>query len=77
MSPISRLWNTQTAAVVTPEHELEEEEGQGRKVVNKRNKKPAKRIIDFSTIHQVKNDPEEPAEYKIEKQALLEALFGT
>ncbi len=45
--------------------------------MNKRNKKPAKRIIDFSTIHQVKNDPEEPAEYKIEKQALLEALFGT
>ena len=35
------------------------------------------RVINFETIHQMKNDVTELAEDKIEKQALLEVLFDT
>ena len=35
------------------------------------------KVINFGTIHQMKNDVTELAEDKIEKQALLEVLFDT
>lgn len=35
------------------------------------------KFIDFDSIHSMKVDTNELAEHKIEKQAMLEAIFGT
>jgi hypothetical protein len=81
VSPLTRLWNTQTTSLSLEPTRIEEKEdedsGRGRKVAKKSPVKKAQRSIEFETIHHVKTDYAEAAEHKLEKQALLEALFGT
>ena len=93
VSPISRLWNTQSMQSVTmtdepkqkrddeDEDDGEQAKGRGRKLALKNKQKAKKtlegRVINFETIHQMKNDFSQLAEDKIEKQALMEVLFGT
>lgn len=63
------------------EDEQDESKGRGRKLALKNKQKTKKSLsgktINFETIHQMKNDINELAEDKIEKQAMMEVLFGT
>ena len=98
VSPISRLWNTQTTNLGAKDIKQkektqqqdddaetqgdgeEENRGRGRKLALKRKqekKSLENQIIDFDMIHQIDQKRNEMAEDKIEKQALMEALFGS
>lgn len=84
VSPISRLWNTQTTILGTKDIKEKQQEGEdggrGRKLALKGKKEKRSlenQIIDFDMIHQIDQKREELAEDKIEKQALMEALFGS
>lgn len=98
VSPISRLWNTQTTILGAKDIKQkekkqqqdddaeaqgdgeEENRGRGRKLAlkSKKEKKSLEnQIIDFDMIHQIDQKRNEMAEDKIEKQALMEALFGS
>ena len=58
----------------------EEAQGRGRKLLLKKKKEGVDQKYiykDFDSIHRTKNNYEELAEDKIEKQAMMEALFDT
>jgi hypothetical protein len=61
VSPVSRLWKTNLTGIGGFDTKKKEYEG----------------FTDFENIHKMNFNLEETAEEKIEKQALLEALFQT
>ncbi len=71
VSPISRLWNTSTMLSVGGDDNTDTIKQEKSKKLSLDNFK------DFKDFHKMKVDFEELAEEKIEKQAMMEAIFNT
>ena len=74
VAPITRMLKTYNSDGI---HSVDYEEKRGRKLKTKNASVKKEFIFDYIKISQMRYNVSEPAEEKIAKQALLEALFGT